>query len=184
MYNLLSELKRYKPFDQNEQRSLDTIIKFLSSDADWYVRTNLSGHITAGALLVDGKGEVLLNHHKSIGMWLQFGGHSDGDTNTLNVAKREVMEESGITDFEVISDGIFDVDVQTISYNAKKNEPEHFHYDINFLFLAHSKDFVVSNESTELKWLTIDEARKKIDKDDVSTKRMLTKYENYLKNKN
>ena len=26
-------------------------------------------------------------------MWFQFGGHSDGEENSLNVAKREVMEE-------------------------------------------------------------------------------------------
>lgn len=181
MFNLLEELKKHTPFDENEEQSKNTVIKFLESDADWYVRTNLAGHITAGALVVDGKGEVLLNHHKGNGMWLQFGGHSDGDTNTLNVAKREVMEESGITDFEVISDGIFDVDVQVIPYSARKNEPEHFHYDVNFLILAHNKNFVLSDESTELAWLTIDEARKRLDKDDVSTRRMLTKYENMLK---
>ncbi|MBR2468521.1 MAG: NUDIX domain-containing protein [Clostridia bacterium] len=181
MYDLIKELTKHKTFDENEENSKQTVLEFLKNNTNCYDRSNLKGHITAGALLVDGKGEVLLNHHLGNGMWLQFGGHSDADTDTLNVAKREVMEESGITDFEVISEGIFDVDVQVIPYSARKNEPEHFHYDVNFLFLAHNKNFVISNESSELMWLTIDEARKKLSPDDVSTKRMLLKYENLLK---
>ena len=150
MYDLIEELTKHQTFDENEEDSKQTVLKFLKNNTNCYDRSNLAGHITAGALVVDGKGEVLLNHHKGNGMWLQFGGHSDADTNTLNVAKREVMEESGITDFVVVSDGIFDVDVQVIPYSERKKEPEHFHYDVNFLFLANNKEFVVSNESTEL----------------------------------
>ena len=73
---------------------------FLKTDNNCFSRTNLKGHITAGALVIDKKGNVLLNHHKILDMWLLFGGHSDGEANSLNVAKREVMEESGITEFD------------------------------------------------------------------------------------
>lgn len=56
--------------------------------------------MTAGALIMDEDGNVLLNHHKLLDKWLLFGGHSDGESNSLNVAKREVMEESGITEYD------------------------------------------------------------------------------------
>ena len=141
----------------------------------------MKGHVTAGGLVVDGKGNVLLNHHKKTGMWFQFGGHSDGDTNRINVARREISEEAGIFDCKLISNDIFDVDIQQIAYSAKKNEPEHFHYDINFLFLVKNKSFEISNESTEIKWVSIEEAKNLINKDDKAMQRMLAKYELYCK---
>ena len=61
------------------------------------------------------------------------------------------------------------------------NEPEHFHYDINFLFLVKDKSFIISNESTEIKWVTIDEAKNLINKEDKAMQRMLAKYELYYK---
>ena len=45
-------------------------------------------------MVIDHDCNVLLNHHKILDKWLHFGGHSDGESNSLNVAKREVMEEA------------------------------------------------------------------------------------------
>lgn len=113
-------------------------------------------------------------------MWFQFGGHSDGESNSLNVAKREIEEEAGLKNLQLISNKIFDVDVQKIGFSAKKNEPEHYHYDINFLFYTSNKNYKVSNESTEIKWVTIEEAKELINKDDQAMQRMIKKYENLL----
>lgn len=180
-FNLLTELKNYKPFDETEEENVKRVINFLSNNSNCYDRSNKEGHITAGGLVVDGKGSVLLNHHKKTGWWFQFGGHSDGESNCINVARREIGEEAGILDCLLISNRIFDVDVQRISYSAKKNEPEHFHFDINFLFYVKDKKFEMSNESTEIKWVSIKEAKKLINKEDKAMTRMLKKYENYLK---
>ena len=125
------------------------------------------------ALVIDGNGNVLLNHHKELDKWFQFGGHSDGDPNTLNVAKREVFEESGITDIDDLGGKIFDVDVHLIPVNNEKNEPAHYHYDIRFLFIAKNKELKISDESKELKWCSYKEARKLIS--DVGTFRMIDK---------
>lgn len=180
-FNLFDELNNYKPFDEQEKENVKNVLKFLASNTNCYDRSNLKGHVTAGGLVVDGIGGVLLNHHKKTGMWFQFGGHSDGESNCINVAKREISEEAGITDCKLISNKILDVDVQRIAYSQKKNEPEHFHYDINFLFLAKDKNFEISNESTEIKWVSIDEAKNLINKDDKAMQRMLKKYELYCK---
>ena len=178
---LVSELNNYKPFNEDEKDNVKKVLGFLTNNTNCYDRSNLKGHITAGGLVVDGIGNVLLNHHKKTGMWFQFGGHSDGDTNCINVARREISEEAGIFDCKLISNDIFDVDVQQIAYSAKKNEPEHFHYDINFLFLVKYKSFETSNESTEIKWASIEEAKKLINKEDKAMQRMLSKYELYCK---
>ena len=42
------------------------------------------GHITGSAWVVDPAGSrVLLTHHRKLGKWLQLGGHSDGEPDTL-----------------------------------------------------------------------------------------------------
>lgn len=181
-FNLLEELNTYIPFDNVESQNVEKVVEFLGNNSNCFDRSNLAGHITAGGLVVDMQGNVLLNHHKKTGMWFQFGGHSDGESNSLNVALREIKEEAGLENLQLISNKIFDVAVQKIDYSAKKNEPEHFHYDINFLFLTQNKDFRISNESTEIKWVTVDEAKDLINKDDFAIQRMLKKYENLLSN--
>lgn len=181
MFKLLDELKNYKPYDNKEQEDVIKITSFLKNNTNCYDRSNLEGHITAGAFICDKQGNILLNHHKKSGMWFQFGGHSDGEEDSLNVAKREIMEEAGIIDFVLGTNSIYDVAVMRIPYSAKKNEPEHWHYDINFLFIVDNHDYEISNESMEIKWVTINEALDLVDKNDYGMIRMINKYKNYLK---
>lgn len=178
-FDLNKALEEYSPDDVNEKESVKKILHFLKTDNNCFSRTNLKGHITAGALVIDKKGNVLLNHHKILDKWLHFGGHSDNDSNSLNVAKREVMEESGIVDVEDFGGKIFDVDVHTIPENLEKKEPEHYHYDIRFLFVVNDNtNFKISDESTDIKWLSIEQAKKLVT--EKSMLRMLNKaYEVY-----
>ena len=182
-FNLINELKNYKAFNKKESENVKIVLDFLQNNENCYDRTNLSGHITAGGFICDKNGKILLNHHKKSGMWFQFGGHSDGSSNSLEVAKREIMEEAGIKEIKLLSNGIFDIDVQTIPESVKKNEPEHYHYDINFLFLTYKDKFEISNESTEIKWVTISEARKLVNPSDTGMHRMIDKFEILFKNK-
>jgi len=56
----------------------------------------------------------------------------------------------------VVSPSIFDCDVHAIP--ARKDEPEHWHYDVRFLFEADdSEPLVVSEESKELAWVALEE---------------------------
>ena len=180
MFNLLNEIKIYKPYDNKEKENVQKVKYFLENYTNCYDRSNLEGHITAGAFVGDKQGNILLNHHKKSGLWFQFGGHSDGEEDSLNVAKREIMEEAGIINFELGINSIFDVAVMRIPYSAKKNEPEHWHYDVNFLFIVESHNYEMSNESMEIKWVTIDEALKLIDKNDYGMIRMVKKYKKFL----
>jgi len=172
-FDLNKALNEYKPKDCNEKDNLKKIIEFLNSNDNCFSRTNLKGHITAGALIIDNNCNILLNHHKILDKWVHFGGHSDGDVDSLNVAKREVMEESGLTEFDDLAGKIFDVDVHLIPENKSKNEPAHYHYDIRFLFITNNKKFQISDESTDIKWVTVQEARKLIS--NPATIRMIEK---------
>lgn len=181
-WNLIQALEEYKPVDTKEKEDLRKIIEFLDNNENCFERTNLKGHITAGALVIDNNGNVLLNHHKILNTWLHFGGHSDGDNNSLNVAKREVMEESGICDVDNLGGKIFDIDVHMIPENKSKNEPAHWHYDIRFLFIAKKRDFQISDESKDIKWVTMQEAKNMISNPAII--RLIEKAEMFLEKEN
>ena len=172
-FDLHEALNNFNSKNANEIENLNKIKKFLSTNDNCFSRTNLKGHITAGALIIDKNCNVLLNHHKTLDKWIHFGGHSDGDSNSLNVAKREVLEETGISDFDDMNGQIFDIDVHIIPENSFKKEPVHYHYDIRFLFIAKNADFQISDESLNIKWLPITEAKKQVT--DSSMIRMLDK---------
>lgn len=180
-FDLKKALKGYKPADKSEAESLEKIKQLLALQGkeDIFSRTRLAGHIVAGALVVDKKGNVLMNHHKVLDKWLHFGGHSDGEANSLNVAKREVEEESGITEYDDLGGRIVDLDVHTIPENKKKNEPEHFHYDIRFLFVVDKRDFKISDESSEIVWMPIAKAKTLVPSD--SEMRYLDKADKIVK---
>ncbi len=177
MFRLLEELRKFSPYDENERKNVEKVLSFLVNSENCYDRSNLEGHVTAGGLICDKEGNLLLNHHKALNMWLQFGGHSDGSGDSLSVAKREILEEAGITELKLLSDKIFDVDVQVIPENLKKKEPQHFHYDINFLFLVDSDKFQMSDESDDIKWVSLEKAKILIRPIDTGLKRMFEKVE-------
>lgn len=152
---LLNALKKYQTSDEHEADMLAKLISFIESHEDCFDRSNQEGHITGSALVINPDGDkVLLTHHRKLDRWLQFGGHSDGDPDTWNVALREAQEESGIEDLEFVSRDIMDVDVHPIPDNLKKGEPKHFHYDVRFLLRAKSEEFEGNHESHKLKWFT------------------------------
>jgi len=155
---LIEQLQAYMPYDELEEKHRDRILQFLAEYDNNFRRSNLHGHITGSALLLNkDKTKVLLNHHRKLNMWMQFGGHADGDADILGVAIREAQEESGIEDIIPVDDSIFDLDVHAIP-QAKNGEPEHFHYDIRYFLCTPEANYSVSKESISMKWVGLREA--------------------------
>ena len=137
-----------------------------------FERSHSPGHMTGSALVMNGDlTKVLLTHHKKLGMWLQLGGHADGHPITHQVAMTEALEESGIRSlrflpYEKEAFGTsftslplpFDLDRHLIPANGR--DPEHYHYDVRYLLISDSSENpVVSEESHDVRWFTLDEAR-------------------------
>jgi len=135
------------------QRMLD----LLDTRADCFRRDAFPAHFTGSALVVSADGsKVLLNHHRKLDRWLQFGGHCDGEENVLSVACREALEESGVNGLIVASARPFDLDIHEIP--AHGNEPAHFHYDVRYVLIApEAAETKTSAESKELRWFTFGE---------------------------
>ena len=172
MEGLKKLLNHYSTLYPSENNVIQTL-KFLGNQ-DCFLSTNYSGHFTASAWIVNqDKDKVLMTHHKKLNMWLQLGGHADGDDNLLNAAIREVKEESGIKKCKVISDQIFDLDIHNIP--EFDSQPAHTHYDVRFLLEADSKrdKVFISEESNDVAWINLDEVVEK--NSEPSIKRMVEK---------
>jgi 8-oxo-dGTP pyrophosphatase MutT (NUDIX family) len=92
-------------------------------------------------------------HHTKLGIWVQPGGHCDGDSDVLSVAIKEAREESGIHNIEPISTEIFDIDVHFIPENTR--EKAHYHYDIRFLLQVKSNEEIMKNEESQaIQWFS------------------------------
>jgi 8-oxo-dGTP pyrophosphatase MutT (NUDIX family) len=144
----------HTPFDPTEAESIAATMAFLEGQPRFWQRDNYVGHLTASAWVVNlAKSHVLLTHHRKFNRWLQLGGHVDeGDESLLAAALREAREESGIQAIEPLQTHIFDIGHHPIT-TAK--EPPHVHYDIRYLLVAKTMDFVVSEESNDLAWVPL-----------------------------
>jgi len=151
---LRAALKDYAGRWPAEAGCADDFLALLADRDDPFVRDRLAGHFTASAWLVDRTGtRILLTHHRKLGMWLQLGGHADGDRDLARTALREAEEESGLAGLQVVP-GIFDLDRHRIPEH--KGVPEHWHYDVRYVVQAgDDEDFVVSDESHALAWRDI-----------------------------
>lgn len=151
--NILELLRAHTATTEHEAGSLARMIAFVEAHEDCCERSFSEGHLTGSAWIVDESGErALLTLHRKLGLWLQLGGHADGDTDLLRVAMREAEEESGLNEIAPVTRAIFDVDVHEIP--ARKSEAAHLHYDVRFLLRARSAESLrVSDESIDLRWV-------------------------------
>lgn len=155
---LVAALQRYSSPFAEEQKFVSSFLELLQHP-DCFQRTHLPAHLTGSAwILNEAKTKVVLVHHGKLNRWMQPGGHADGDENIFAVGMREGNEETGIQDL-IGTEEIFDIDIHTIP--ARKDFPEHQHYDVRFLFTANEDEpIIVSEESHDVKWIELRELEK------------------------
>jgi 8-oxo-dGTP pyrophosphatase MutT (NUDIX family) len=159
-----------------EKNNLQTLSEQLDGgDVTLTCRSNMIGHLTASALvlrrypgddsrLVEVGGaenhlEVLLIHHLGLNRWLQPGGHLDSNEDPEAGARRELMEETGLVDIELL-DGfagpgsVFDIDSHLIPANAKKSESSHLHHDFQYIYMLKGTDQIAlqQDEVSKFAW--------------------------------
>ena len=118
-------------------------------------RRERPGHFTASALVVAAElDRVLLLHHAKLKIWVQPGGHADGNANLLAVALSEATEETGIDGLRIWPRAI-DLDIHEVD---PPQEDAHLHYDVRFLVLAPRSPVLNANhESTAQRWVSPDD---------------------------
>ena len=153
---LLFLLQGYRNRFPGEEDRCDQFIDFVESHPDCFERSLTIGHITGSAWIVDvTTSKTLLTHHRKLDLWLQPGGHADGNPDVLQVAMQEALEETGLEELSPVTKDLLDIDIHGIP--ERKGEPSHFHYDVRFLLRQEGgEDYTVSEESHDLAWVPMD----------------------------
>ena len=133
---LVNQLEKYKPFNEQEERDREVILKMLQSEKDIFYRTNLCAHMTASAWVVNReRTKTIMVHHNIYNSWSWMGGHADGNENLLEVALREVKEECGVENVRPVSQDIFSIEVLPVSGHMKNGKYVNSHLHLNITYL-------------------------------------------------
>lgn len=139
MEHLIQQIEEYIPFNEQEVRDKAQILAFLRSGEQLLTRENPVAHLTASAWVVSpDRSQVIMVYHNLYRSWSWMGGHADGDSDLLRVAKKEVMEECGLTDLTVVSPDIFSLEVLCVDGHEKRGQylSSHLHLNVTYLFEA------------------------------------------------
>jgi 8-oxo-dGTP pyrophosphatase MutT (NUDIX family) len=105
-------------------------------------RRTMPGHVTTSAFVIspDAK-QVLLIDHRTIGRWLQPGGHYEPAASFAASAAREAVEETAVVGLELHrwhggGDLPLVIDSHEVPGKPSRNEAPHYHHDLQYLFVA------------------------------------------------
>lgn len=158
---LAAYLDRYP----GEKTLLVRPIQLLAQGKDFAYRRSFPLHVTVGASLTRGGGEILLVGHRAYGILLQPGGHLEPtDTTLIGAAVRELAEETGIDPHTIVpvSQAPVYIEYGKVPARPQNDEPEHFHLDLGYAFTTAAGEIgcVQESEVTSAAWYPLDEAKR------------------------
>lgn len=157
--DLLRQLDRYAQRYPEEHTVVERIADFVDGQPSCFLRRCRPGHITASALVLSAERDrCLLVHHRKLGVWVQPGGHADGEPEVQRMALREVQEETGLWDVALAAPThLIPLDVDIHSIPEGGGDPRHLHYDIRYLVLATAGGRPRAGpESHDVRWFDLD----------------------------
>jgi hypothetical protein len=121
----------------------------------------LEHHFTGSTIVLDPETPtILMTFHPWYQIWQQLGGHDEGENDPVAVSAREAWEESGIQDLWICD---WPVRIDPHSANkckSVKGKHNNYHYDICYMVVAHDTKHTISEESVDMRWVSIDELKK------------------------
>lgn len=160
--NLKKEIENYVPINMQEERDKQFILEAFNTFDDILNRDNNFIHFTSSAFVVNkNRDKVLMVYHNIYKSWCWIGGHADGEEDLLEVAKREVKEETSIKNIKVLCDGrIMSIDSLPVVSHVKrgKNINAHIHLSVAYIFEVDENEEIKikPDENSNVKWLDID----------------------------
>lgn len=163
MKQLIDQIQKYKPYNEQEQRDKEEMLFLLESNENIFLRDNHQYHMTASAWVVNKeRTKVLLIYHNIYNSWSWLGGHADGETDLLKVAMKEVEEESGLSGTTCIQDGIYSLEILTVDGHVKKGKyvSSHLHLNVTYLLEAEEQEplKIKPDENSGVAWFSLEEA--------------------------
>lgn len=163
--NLKQQIQNYKPFNEQEEKDKQTILNYIDTFDDVLTRNNECCHFTASSWAVNReRTKVLMIYHNIYQSWAWTGGHADGESDLLNVAVRELKEETGVENVKIVKPAIFSLEILTVDGHVKKGKYVSSHLHLNFTYLLEVDENEVlrikEDENSGVKWVKIEEVEK------------------------
>ncbi|AEB28804.1 ADP-ribose pyrophosphatase [Carnobacterium sp. 17-4] len=161
--NLKEQISHYVPYNIQEAKEQEVILKYMSMFENMLTRENEFAHFTASAWIVNPKHtKVLMAYHNIYQSWSWVGGHADGNANLLEVALKETTEETGLMNISPLSNTIYSLEILGVPSHMKKGAPiaTHLHLNVTYLIEANENEQTVVNEdeNSAIKWMKLEEA--------------------------
>lgn len=155
----------YDPVNEQEEKDKQELLFWLDSGLDVFTRNCTQAHFTASAWVVSpDRKQVLLAYHNLYDSWAWMGGHADGETDLLAVARREVMEECGLQEVRTVMDSIFSLEVLGVDGHIKRGKyvSTHLHLNVTYLLEADPSApiFHKPDENSAVGWFPVEEVLK------------------------
>ena len=160
--NLKEQIENYEPFDEQEERDKEQMLAFINTFDDVLTRENTFGHFSASAFVVNkDRTEMVVVYHIINDGWIYPGGHADGIENLLEVAVREVKEETGL-DVKVLDENIYGIQSAPVKGHIKRGKYVSAHIHFDCIYLREADDTIPlvfrEDESKGVKWIPFSEA--------------------------
>lgn len=165
----LKDLKRkievYKPYNEQEEKDKKVMISYINHFDNVLTRENEFGHFTASSWVVNKqRTKVLMIYHNIYHSWTWTGGHADGEYNLLEVALRELKEETGVKDVNLLSSDIFSLEVLCVNGHLKRGKyvASHVHLNLTYLLEVDEEETLQmkEDENSGVKWIPIEDVDK------------------------
>ena len=162
---LREKIENYKPYNEQEEKDKELMLRYIDTFEDVLTRKNEICHFTASNWIVNKeRTKVLMIYHNIYKSWAWTGGHSDGDSNLLNVALKEAREETGLSNLKVLDENFLGIQILTVDSHIKRGKfvAAHLHLDCCFLLEADENDTIriKEDENSNIKWVDINDSLK------------------------
>lgn len=162
MQEIIEEIMAYEPFTEQEAADKKLFLDKLQFQENLLTRENTDYHFSSSAWVINPSyDKVLMVYHNIYQSYSWTGGHADGCGDLLYVAKKELEEETGIHDYQLIHEGLFAFDILPVHEHYKKGQliKEHYHINTAYLFMAKEDQMlhIKEDENSDVKWIDVAE---------------------------
>lgn len=162
---LIDDIRAYRPVNEQEQADKLVILRALENDPNCFDRS-AQAHMACSIWTVDPTlTQTLLVYHNIYDSWSWIGGHADGGRDLAAVALRELSEETGMANAQLVDcgpGGVYSIEVLTVDGHVKRGEyvSSHLHLNVTYLAVADPREAVrmKPDENSGVRWAPIEDA--------------------------
>lgn len=167
------QIEGFVPGSEQERADREAILEYIDIMGDEILRRSCRmAHMTSSGFIMNRSlTKTLMIHHNIYDAWGWTGGHADGDRDLLEVAVKEALEETGISQVEPLTREMITLDIIPVPGHVKRGEyvNVHLHLNATYVLIAHEDEevSVKADENSGVKWIDVEELEKEVNEPEM-----------------